>query len=74
MFGELAFSLPDGIDYISDDENVHAGSLLVFHSSNGALHVDDTFNVLPPPASCFDAQDPAGSTSGVPFKADGCAA
>ncbi|MDT0574568.1 hypothetical protein RM533_00040 [Croceicoccus sp. F390] len=46
-YPQLAFSLPDGIDYISKDENVHAGSLLVFHGSSGTLHVDDTFNVLP---------------------------
>jgi hypothetical protein len=48
-YPELAFSMPDGIDYISDDEDVHAGSLLVFHAPSGALHVDDTFNVLPLP-------------------------
>lgn len=47
QYPELAFSLPDGIDYVSEDESVHAGSLLVFHAASGALHVDDTFNVLP---------------------------
>ncbi len=50
QYPELAFSLPDGIDYISDDESVHAGSLLVYHEASGALHVDDTFNVLPVPS------------------------
>lgn len=48
-YPELAFSMPDGIDYISDIDGVHAGSLLVFHAPSGALHVDDTFNVLPLP-------------------------
>ncbi len=48
-YPELAFSMPDGIDYISDIDGVHAGSLLVFHPPSGALHVDDTFNVLPLP-------------------------
>lgn len=48
-YRELAFSMPEGIDYISGDESVHAGSLLVFHAPSGALHVDDTFNVLPMP-------------------------
>lgn len=48
-YPELAFSIPDGIDYISEDESVHAGSLLVYHAASGALHVDDTFNVLPLP-------------------------
>ncbi len=45
-YPELAFSLPDGIDYICANEAVHAGSLLVFHPASGTLHVDDTFNVL----------------------------
>ena len=49
-YPELAFSLPNGIEYISEDESVHAGSLLVFHAASGALHVDDTFNVLPLPS------------------------
>ncbi len=48
-YPELAFSLPDGIDYICEDESVHAGSLLVFHAASKVLHVDDTFNVLPMP-------------------------
>ena len=48
-YPELSFSLPEGIDYISKDESVHAGSLLVFHPASGSLHVDDTFNVLPLP-------------------------
>ncbi|WP_113911501.1 hypothetical protein [Roseovarius dicentrarchi] len=48
-YPELAFSMPDGIDYISDNEDIHAGSLLVYHPASGALHVDDTFNVLPLP-------------------------
>ncbi|EKE43230.1 hypothetical protein OCGS_2821 [Oceaniovalibus guishaninsula JLT2003] len=48
-FPQLAFSLPDGIAYISEDEAVHAGSLLAFHPPSGTLHVDDTINVLPLP-------------------------
>ncbi|MCX7567935.1 hypothetical protein OS189_16455 [Sulfitobacter sp. F26169L] len=48
-YPQLSFSMPDGIDYICADESVHAGSLLVYHAESGALHVDDTFNVLPLP-------------------------
>lgn len=48
-FGDLDFSLPDGVDYICQDERVHAGSLLAFHPASGSLHVDDTLNVLPIP-------------------------
>ncbi|MCZ0962291.1 hypothetical protein [Paracoccus benzoatiresistens] len=48
-FPELRFSLPDGIDYICQNERVHAGSLLAYHPASGSLHVDDTLNVLPVP-------------------------
>ena len=53
-YPELAFSLPDGVAYIHDDESIHAGSLLVYHAESGALHVDDTFNVLPVPGLVRD--------------------
>lgn len=49
LFPELAFSLPSGIDYLSDNESVHAGSLLVYHPASRSLHVDDTFMVSPLP-------------------------
>lgn len=48
-FADLRFSLPDGIDYICQNERVHAGSLLAWHLSSGSLHVDDTLNILPIP-------------------------
>lgn len=46
-YPELEFSIPKGIHYISPNEKVHAGSLLVFHPASRSLHVDDTF-VSPP--------------------------
>lgn len=46
MFPDLRFSLPDGIDYICQNERVHAGSLLACHPASGSLHVDDTLNIL----------------------------
>ncbi len=46
---DLEFSLPAGIRYFSENEKVHAGSLLAFHPASGSLHVDDTLNVLPVP-------------------------
>ncbi|QIR85066.1 hypothetical protein [Paracoccus sp. AK26] len=49
QFPDLRFSLPDGIDYICQNERVHAGSLLAYHPASGSLHVDDTLNVLPLP-------------------------
>ena len=46
---DLSFSMPAGIDYISQNESVHAGSLLAWHSASRTLHVDDTINLIPVP-------------------------
>jgi hypothetical protein len=46
---DLSFSMPAGIDYISSNESVHAGSLLAWHKASRTLHVDDTFNLMPVP-------------------------
>lgn len=40
---DLQFSVPRGVEFISDNENVHFSSVLVFHPESGAIHVDDTF-------------------------------
>ena len=39
---DFEFSVPTGVDFISDDENVHFSSVLVFHSESKTIHVDDT--------------------------------
>lgn len=52
-YPELAFSLPQGIYYISPDESVHASSLLVFHPASKSIYVDDTFEISP--SKLFDA-------------------
>ncbi len=46
LAGELAFSVPDGVDFISEDENVHFSSVLAYHAASQTIHVDDTFNHL----------------------------
>jgi len=46
---DLEFSGPNGIDLVTDDSNVHAGSVLARHKSSGIVHVDDTLNVLAAP-------------------------
>lgn len=48
---DLDFSLPRGIDYISENSRIHAGSLLVRHPASRTVHVDDTLNVIPTPKS-----------------------
>jgi len=43
MFADdFDFSVPRGVDFISDDENVHFSSVLAFHRASRTIHVDDT--------------------------------
>jgi hypothetical protein len=50
MFADdLSFLMPAGIEYISNNESVHAGSLLAWHKASATLHVDDTINLMPVP-------------------------
>jgi hypothetical protein len=39
---DFEFSVPHGVEFISDDENVHFSSVLVFHPESKSIHVDDT--------------------------------
>lgn len=41
---DLAFSRPDGVEFIPANENIHCASILAYHPASGAIHVDDTFN------------------------------
>ena len=46
---DLEFSVPAGLDLVTDDDSVHAASVLVRHKASGVVHVDDTLNVLAGP-------------------------
>ena len=48
-YDDLDFSVPAGVDLVTPDDNVHAGSVLVRHRKSGIVHVDDTLNVLSAP-------------------------
>lgn len=39
---DFEFSVPRGVEFISDDENVHFSSVLAFHPASRTIHVDDT--------------------------------
>lgn len=52
-YPELEFSIVRGIDYISSNEMIHAGSLLAYHPASKSLHVDDTF--ISPPIKALEA-------------------
>lgn len=47
--GDLEFSVPKGVDFISENENVHFSSVLAYHRASKILHVDDTLMYLRPP-------------------------
>ena len=47
--GDFEFSIPRGVDFISDDENVHFSSVLAHHTPSGTVHVDDTLVYLDVP-------------------------
>jgi len=40
--GDFHFSVPRGVDFISDDENLHFSSVLAYHRNSRTIHVDDT--------------------------------
>ena len=39
---DLGFSVPQGVDFVPSNENLHFATVLVFHGRSKALHVDDT--------------------------------
>ncbi|MEM7182001.1 MAG: hypothetical protein AAF518_13875 [Spirochaetota bacterium] len=50
LFAEdLAFTVPQGVDFISQNENLHFSSVLAYHKASKTIHVDDTlmFSKLP---------------------------
>jgi hypothetical protein len=56
---DLDFSVPRGVDFISDNENVHFSSVLVLHRASNTIHVDDTLMYvrLPKPAQLLGFDD-----------------
>ena len=52
---DLVLSVPRGVDFIPEDENLHFASVLAFHPASRTLHVDDTLSYarLPWPVRAF---------------------
>ncbi len=46
---DFDFSVPQGVDFISRNENVHFSSVLVLHRQSSTIHVDDTLMYIPFP-------------------------
>jgi len=47
---DFDFSVPRGVDFISDDEKVHFSSVLAFHRASRTIHSDDTLMYIRLPA------------------------
>ena len=43
---DLDFTVPAGVDFISENSSVHFSSVLVYHAGSKTIHVDDTFMYL----------------------------
>lgn len=46
---DFDFTVPPGVDFIPENENLHFSSVLAIHRASKTLHVDDTLNYLPLP-------------------------
>jgi hypothetical protein len=44
--GDLDFSVPEGVDFISSNEHLHFSSVLAYHRASRTIHADDTFMYL----------------------------
>ena len=50
LFGDaLQFSVPEGVQMVCEDENVHFSSVLAFHRPSGTIFVDDTLSCIKAP-------------------------
>lgn len=47
---DFEFSVPRGVDFISDNENVHFSSVLAWHKASRTIHSDDTLMYVRLPA------------------------
>ena len=45
---DLDFTVPPGVAFIPENENLHFASVLAYHRPSGTIHVDDTFTSMPP--------------------------
>ena len=59
---DFDFSIPEGVDFISANENVHFSSVMVFHRASGTIHADDTlmYIVLPLPLRLLGLRESLG--------------
>ena len=49
LFPDFEFAVPQGVDFVHKNENVHFASVLAMHKASKTIHVDDTFMYVQPP-------------------------
>ena len=60
----LDFSVPDGVDFVPEDESVHVSSVLARHRESGIVHVDDTLMFLATGSTARSSVPPITASSG----------
>jgi hypothetical protein len=55
---DFDFSVPRGVDFISDNENLHFSSVLAYHPLSKTIHVDDTLMLLKLPGLLGTLKNP----------------
>jgi hypothetical protein len=50
---DLDLRIPEGVDFISSNENVHFSSVVAYHPETKTIHSDDTFIFYPLPSAAI---------------------
>ncbi len=45
---DLEFTVPQGVTFVPENAQLHFASVMAFHRPSATIHVDDTFNAMPP--------------------------
>ena len=65
--GDLEFTTPKGVDFISDNESIHFSSVLAFHPESKTVHVNDTFNIVELPETLDALTKPLNAKTLIQF-------
>ncbi|MGB0920760.1 MAG: hypothetical protein ACPG06_08425 [Alphaproteobacteria bacterium] len=65
--GDFEFSIPQGVDFISANENIHFSSVLAYHTPSQTIHADDTFMFVPLPKPIKGPLKMLGAPSRIGF-------
>ncbi len=67
FLGDLEFTVPQGVDFISANESIHFSSILAIHDRSKTLHVDDTLMLTKAPGPLAPALGKLGLSGLIQF-------